>query len=350
MAEQQLYCNGIQAETGTYLVEPMTVPELAAAIRGERYEAPEPRGLRADLDAQDLGQAGWGVVFGPEVTEQVREALTPLLELRRQQAGELFRDDLVYHGGTWEQLLQDNDAGPFQVDPAKVPYYLLLVGDGKEIPFELQSLLAVQYAVGRLAFATPDEYAHYAEGVLAVEQGQVTRPRRLDIFGVLNDDDPATAASVRHLVEPLVDAVTGYGGWQTASWLREEAHKSRLSQLIGEGPDEAPALLFTAGHAVGFYPHDPAQMTDQGGLLCSDWSGPRAWAGRRIPPELYLAARDVATDADVRGLISCHFACYSAGTPRLDAFSRTSGAAIRSIAPHDLVAALPRRLLGHPRG
>jgi hypothetical protein len=59
----------------------------------------------------------------------------------------------------------------------------------------------------------------------------------------------------------------------------------------------------------------------------------------------------VADSARLTGMISFHFACYGAGTPRLDEFSHLTGAAGRAqIAPADFLACLPQRLAGHPKG
>ena len=54
-------------------------------------------------------------------------------------------------------------------------------------------------------------------------------------------------------------------------------------------------------------------------------------------------------------MISFHFACYGAGTPRYDDYTRTPGdadvaAAKVEIAPGPFVAALPQRLLANPAG
>lgn len=347
MTHQRLVFNGIDGATGKYLRQPMTFAEFATRTRGDRLGAP-PRGPMAFLDAADLSEVGWGVLFGSSVEPAVREALAPLLELRQSQAGDLYRDDLDYYGGTWLQFLDDNDAGLGPVDPKKVPYYLLLVGDPQDISFEFQYQLDVQHAVGRLSFETPDEYACYVQGVLEAEKdGGVKRPRQVDLFGVRNWDDTLTGVSLQHLVKPLAEALDGYAGWKTRTWLRDEARKRRLKELLGG--DQTPSLLFTASHAIGFWSGDEDQLSDQGGLLCYDWPGPEEWK-KRVPPNHYFAARDVDDQADVRGLISFHFACYTAGTPRLDSFSRASGADLEKISPHDFVAALPRRLLGHPRG
>ena len=60
-----------------------------------------------------------------------------------------------------------------------------------------------------------------------------------------------------------------------------------------------------------------------------------------------LSADDLDSSARLGGLISFHFACYSAGTPAFDGFS-TNGE--RPIAPEPFVARLPQRMLSHPGG
>ena len=73
------------------------------------------------------------------------------------------------------------------------------------------------------------------------------------------------------------------------------------------------------------------------------------WRGA-IPPEFYFASQDVGEDARLLGLLTFHFACFGAGTPRLDDFAHLAFQERLPIAPHAFVAGLPQRLLGHPRG
>jgi hypothetical protein len=229
-----------------------------------------------------------------------------------------------------------------------VPYYLLIVGDPEAIPYRFQYQLDVQYAVGRIHFDTPDEYRLYAESVVAAETSTPTRDRSATFFGVHNDHDRATQLGAQHLVAPLAQELAGdHPDWSFETLVADQATKAGLAAVLGG--DDTPAVLFTASHGVGFPNGDPRQLPHQGALLCQDWPGPVRWR-KPISPEHYLAAEDIGDDAKLHGLISFHFACYGAGTPKLDDFARQAFKARTDIAPHAFLARLPRRLLAHPKG
>ncbi len=128
----------------------------------------------------------------------------------------------------------------------------------------------------------------------------------------------------------------------------DQARKADLARLLGG--EETPSFLFTAGHGVGFPAGDPVQSVRQGALLCQDWPGPRAARGAKLPEDYYFSAEDLSDAAGVKGLVTFHFGCYSAGTPRRDSFPFLRNAPPRALAPHDFPARLPQRLLAHPRG
>ncbi len=362
---EELILNGINATTGESLLPALSAEQVSRLARGEAWEGDhltelkdwnelireDHMDVRFGIDSWKLDEAGWGVIFAHGCDPGIREALVPLLDLRRAQAApvhEHYYRELVYRPGESKpRFLARHGVGAGPADPEKLPYYLLLVGSPEEISFPFQYQLDLQYAVGRVYFETTEEYAHYAETVVAAESGRIARPRRASFFGVSNPDDGATRRSLRHLVEPLAEWMAGQdGGWTVERVLGEAATKPALAALLGGAPP--PALLFSASHGVGFDPDDARQLSHQGALLCQDWPGPKTWK-RPVPPDHYLAADDISQSASPAGLIAFHFACYGAGTPQLDSFAHRDPKR-RQIAPYSFLARLPQRLLAHPRG
>lgn len=370
MNNDLLVFNGIDGSTGEYLLPPMSPENLSKLVLNER---PDRRhlnelkskhqqdieiylGPREGIDSKKLSEAGWGVIFAHNADPAIREALSELLAHRQREAtkiNEKYYKEYVgadgYRPGESKvKFLARHGAGPGPADPKHVPYYLLIVGCPESIPFPFQFQLDVQYAVGRIFFDTPQEYAQYAHSVVAAETGKVSLPRRASFFGVRNEDDPATTLSADHLVKPLADFIKDdQPDWDVETILQDEAKKATLSRMLGGG--ESPVLLFTASHGMGFNCGHPGQLKSQGALLCQDWPGPKKWK-QAIPQDFYISGEDVDDRARLHGMITFHFACYGAGTPRLDDFAHANPSERKVIAPHAFLARLPQRLLGHPNG
>jgi hypothetical protein len=368
MSEPRLVFNGVDGATGEYDLPPMTGKELATFIRGEakpenlselrfrKNQEESSYGTKAGVDPNRLEEAGWGVILPYGADPAIAEALSELLELRKEQAGDYYRE---YKGPAAHRphesktdFLARHGYGPGPADPEKVPYYLLIVGSPEDIPYRFQYELDVQYAVGRLHFDTLDEYASYARSVVTAERGGVKLPRRASFFGVSNPDDGATKASTDLLIEPLYKRLKdneGSSDWDATAALRSEATKVRLAELLGG--DKTPALLMTSSHGVKFPPGDELQVPRQGALLCQEWPGPEEWPRKTpIPPEFYFSREDLGEDASLLGLLAFFFACYGGGTPLNDEFSKQAFKKRQAIARYPFVAGLPRRMLGHPRG
>ena len=370
----ELAFNGINGATGAYLLPKMSIEELSKIAQGEtfaqddlddlkaRYRAATGGahlGVKEGVDPADLSQTGWGVIFASDDGKQVeawREALKPLLDLRREQAGERYRE---YIGGdgfrpndSKNDFLTRHGIGPGPADPDKVPYYLLIVASPERIPYRFQYQLDVQYAVGRIHFDALEDYANYAASVVRAETGQFTVARKAAFFGVRNPGDIATQLSADDLVGPLGQWMNAgdpdWPGWSAETLLKDDATKARLSGLLHD--PNGPSLLFTASHGMGFPKGDPRQLPHQGALLCQDWPGPLQWMGKPIPEDHYLSADDIGDDAALAGMINFHFACYGAGTPKEDDFAHRALQERKDIAPHAFMARLPQRLLSHPRG
>jgi hypothetical protein len=368
MAGDAVVFNGIDATTGTYLLPPMSPQAVSQVARGQVLDPADLKELRwwhhraaeaafgpkEGVDPRSLAQTGWGVIFAHDEDPAVREALGELLDHRRAEAASVrehhyreFTGDRAYRPGeSKQQFLARNGAGPGPADPDKVPYYLLLVGGPEAIPYAFQYQLDVQYAVGRLHFDTVEEYARYARTVVATENKDGVRARRAAFFATSNPGDRATALSSSELVIPLADQLRDErADWTVQAHIGEEATKERLTRLLG-GPD-TPALLFTATHGIGFPNGHPRQPRHQGALLCQDWPGPGSQA---VDERHYVSADDLADTAGPLGMVSLHFACFGAGTPRWDEFAHDGSGRRTELAPHAFVAALPKRLLGHLGG
>jgi hypothetical protein len=361
-----LYFNGIDLDTGTYAVPPVSIDDLAKQVRVRpgvtaladlHGQTPRSFAVPFGLDLTSLADAGWGVVFPEDAPREVRDALAPLVEHRRRQAGDLLKVLDYQKGEQVRDWYRRHHIAAGTFEATAVPYYLLLVGPPTAIPFEFQYLLGVEYAVGRLAFDRPEDYQSYAASIVAYETAPAIRnAREIVYWGTRHLGDPATSLSAALLLEPLANGLPGARGalkdpihvkvgYARQLYAGDEAVRDALLGTLHA--DKPPALLFTASHGMAIRSGRPNQVTDNGGLLCQDWAGFGS-----VRREHYLAAADVADDANVGGLVAFLFACFGGGTPDADQFlmDLAQAGAAPPLAPQPFVAALPRRLLAHPRG
>ena len=180
MSTEQLFFNGIDGETGDYLLPPLTLEQVSKIAQGEDFDpdhlselnnknaqltnpnfAPE-----EGIDPKDLSQTGWGVIFAFDpgsqgANPQIKAALQELLDHRKNQATqkkETYYRELIYRPGETKTTflnryqVDSESVDPAKVNPTKVPYYLLIVGDPETIPYYFQYQLDIQYAVGRIHF------------------------------------------------------------------------------------------------------------------------------------------------------------------------------------------------------
>ena len=179
MAGEKVVANGINGLTGEYLVPPLE-PAAVAAWALEPPEDPAVQaqlsqlhtamteasfGLPFDVDPASVEHAGWAVVFSTEEGDEVKTALEPLIEHRRQRIGDARTKVLEYRPGEgWADWLARHRTAPGNIVPEKVPYYVLLIGGPTRIPFSFQYLLDTEYAVGRLDFDDAADYAELCRG------------------------------------------------------------------------------------------------------------------------------------------------------------------------------------------
>jgi len=372
---EDIAANGINGATGELLLPPLTDQEAAGRAAFESLDelaslqkvgrgVNQPHlGALFGIDLLNIREAGWAVVFHTAEDPAVKAALQPLIEHRRNQIG----DDTVVKvleyrdGETVPQWLARHGIAQGDIDPSKVPFYVLLAGSPVRIPFLFGHLLDAVYGVGRLSFDTPAEYAAYANSVIAYEtDSSVPTTRDVHFFGPRHRSDKPTNLSANWLVKPLATgdatqpsvldrlAKSKFKLHYSGQYLPPEASsKQALHDVFCPAGTQAAALLFTASHGLGWPLGDARQPTAQGALLCQDFPG--AGFGP-VRPEHYFAATDLPADAHVHGLVCFHFACYGAGTPAEDRFTHKEGEAPCKIAPEPFFSPLPRALLTHRNG
>ena len=342
-------------------------PPVAEIPAPASVAAPAPAAAGPDFDAEKLEQAGWGVIFAPNTKPEIRAALGPLLERRKDQTKKpkrhkarkpkLYKEYVWQEGDTAAEFLRRHGASSNQVDPHKVPYYLLIVADPVAVSYADQFDLDRQRAVGRIHFKTPKEYAGYANAVVAAEEAAeketCTLPRRAVVFAPTIDR--YTRGSRRHLAMPLARMLKAENPtWKVDTITDAAATKERLGQLLGGG--DSAALVFTASHGGNIRYPSRWQTKLQGCVMCQGYEQKKSSRSYH-PADFYFSGRDI-TRKHLPPMITFHFSCFGAGTPKFDEFlpfdvtfpKGSDRPANNRWAPNPFVAYLPQRLLGRPKG
>ncbi|HUQ31610.1 MAG TPA: hypothetical protein VM095_05785 [Pyrinomonadaceae bacterium] len=366
LMDKKFHFNGLNGSTGAPLVRPMRAAELIEWIRtGDQQEdvaikkalrtARERKtkaklGLIEGINALDLKQARWGVIYPQGVSQKVKDALKPLVAERNGV-------ELAYNPA--ESALQFRKRfgqTPGKLDPAQLPYYLLIVGSPADVSFKFQYGLDADHAVGRLHFDDEADYAGYVESLLEYEAvtSKLPRKRHVALFSPENPDDESTALSAAELAGPLGKALDRkalevtpgtFVKYSTEQVSGAAATKDALTKLLTRS-DNQPALIFTASHGLGFTSGDPRQREEQGALVCQDWPGPKKWPEHTpLPESMLFAGKHIPPEARLNGLITFSFACYSAGTPQWEDFSYFKKEKPQELSPDPFVSKLPQRML-----
>jgi len=359
--------NGVDGSSGAFALPRQPLEQIAAYIQKSATDPFESRvievilqhyrrintyafDLPSDVDAQDLAQAGWGVIFPGSADPTLIEILQPLLDWRRGQAGDLFKifEQGYVQGESATDFLMRNSADPSLLDPRRMPFYLLLVGGPEQIPFTFQAQLSrLGYAVGRLAFSGPFDYAQYANSLIRMEQGDYLMPRTATFFDAAKENDPGTILASQHMVRPLVgDFDRDFAGqdWKIQHVSGAYAIKRNLESFLGGG--RTPAFLFVNAEGMQFPAWHADQQYKQGALLCNDWPGPSS--GVAPSEDSIFAAADIWNEARLFGLVAFFYASFSLGTPPQDEIQRMAVGGSGELSA--LTAALPQRMLSHSAG
>ncbi len=361
----QMHFNGLNGATGKALLSTKTSQQLIDWIAGaDAAEAADVKetvktnyevrlvnkavgsmGVIKGVDPLKLDSARWGVIYHPDTPQVVRDRVQKLCDYRDGQAYEYVP---AKDKGSALKFRKRFNQGAGVVNPAYLPYYLLIVASPEQIPFKFQYSLDNEHAVGRLYFDTPDEYEQYIARLIAYE-ATPQRELRAAFFAAQNKNDDATFLSANHLAHPLMKQLSASKvvpyAYQYEPFIGDAATKPALIELLTRSI-QPPSLVFTATHGLGFPKDHPLQKSDQGALVTGEWERPPVDAAdAAIPDSQYVAGRHVPFSANCDGLIVFSYACYSAGTPRFDDFSHLKHTMPQELASQALVAQLPQRLL-----
>ena len=313
------------------------------------------RAIVEDSDPNNLAEAGWGIVYGPTIGDDVKAALEPLLQRRKEQAGELYRDfagSRAYRPGeSVRQWLKRQNVGFAVVNPELgVPLYLLIVASPQDIPFEFQYLLDTYWNVGRLYFDDGDaaKYAAYARQIIQYETAAtVPHGKRLGIFATANPGDRATNFFHNQVAKPFAEGSNGVQpvgqkqGFTIDRLLRADATKANLIDLLcGRRDSDRPALLLSGSHGVFADETVPDRLDKIGAIVTQEWE-----PGESLSASTTFAARDLADAGGVEGLVHFFFACYSGGCPDFDTYQRGPDGARKRLLDATIVSRLPQTML-----
>jgi hypothetical protein len=368
---------GIDADTGQPL--PGVTPELIAGVTdrlalgdapvAKRNKDPRVSEFSAieEVDTGKLDEAGWAILFSSQENhDPIIDALRPLLDKRRKEAGHLYKEFLGPDGyrpsDTADTWLARRGLELGLVNPNRgVPYYILIVGSPERIPMDFQYHLDLWWAPGRLDFSNADgspdleAYKQYAENVVAYEVAdRPLQTREAVIFAPQNEGDMATPLFRQGVANPLIQGADGLPpvgtkqGFHLHPLLGEAATKANLTATLRRPVGSAPpAILFSGSHGMAFRADDVRLPNYQGALVCQDWPGP---GSGRLTQDHYFAFDDIPDDANIQGLIYFMFACYGGGVEKLDTFRTGPGGTALQIAPCSMTARLPQALLGRKKG
>lgn len=333
MKDEQRWTLGVDAETG--MVSAISAEAVAHAAA--RFRGPG-RALRDGESEEDLAEAGWGIVLPPEGGDEILGALEPLLTLRKEQAGDRYREYTYRLEENAAQFRQRLRSGFGPVDPTKIPYYLLLAGDIDQIPHGFQAGLDVPHAVGRICFPSLEGYRTYADRVVRYERESQAAPAKLAIFSPTHDGDAVTDLCIERCSEPLARLLSqGEGAPKVEPWLGQEATRANFEEIL---TDSSASVVFSIGHGTLYKSGNPFQRRLQGSLICADWSG-----SGPVDMDHIVASEWVSSKVRLDGRFFFLFGCFTGGTPFLDAFDPAPRDKRLRLAPKAFVASLPQTLL-----
>jgi hypothetical protein len=314
-----------------------------AANRGAVFRG---EAARRTIDPGDPKAAGWSflVAENDPRKDAIVEALAPLARARGM--ADPAKPLLFASSGPddWQRWLTERYYA-LDLTNQKVPGYVLIVGGPEQVPFGFQSLMDSVASVGRLDFERIEDLGVYVDKLLRLEAAPDPIVEREALFFATDGglEDP-TYFSRKYMAEPLAAHVRDEHKFKTTEIMGEEATKANLLKALKQ---TRAGLVYTASHGLGATSETMAVQTRYNGAICCQSDGP-------LTLDHLLSADDIPLSEPIlEGAVVFQFACFGYGTPAVSEYAHwmpeTSGKT-EQLAERDFIAALPKRLLAHPRG
>lgn len=297
-------------------------------------------------DPGDPKQVGWTYLYNakdPSI-DRYKEILAPLA---RHRAMDEEAGPLAFHGepvDEWSSWLTDEYQGRV-TEGREPPQFILIVGGPDQVPFAFQAFLHNVASVGRVAPPADDldQLQRYVDKLVRLEDeaaGPVV-DREVLFFATDEGVNDPTYFSREYMVKPLDEHVRVDLKYATHVIEGEKATKGNLAAALAA---RKPALVYTASHGLGAADQTLEIQEKYNGAICCHAKG----AGTAAD---LFSADDVPSDGVfLEGAVFFQFACYGYGTPAQSDYLHWLEGFPDNNSTRDFVAALPRKLLAHPRG
>ncbi len=320
----------------------------AASVRSLARTTAEAVSFRGEMerittDPGDPRVAGW--TFLVNKADPKRDEIVKILEPLAVHRGMADpKKPLMYNGeppDEWFDWLHDSYYA-LDLEGEKVPQYLLIVGGPDQVPFRFQSILDTVANVGRVEFDTLDDLKTYVEKLIRIETAaEPVVTKEAILFAPDAGLPDPTYFSREYMGQPLAEHMQDELGFATHTLIGDDATKMNLKATLSA---KKPALVYTASHGLGATDETFEIQKRYNGAICCQHTGP-------LTLESLFSADDVPLDEPfLEGAVFFQFACFGYGTPAESDYTHWLKGVPEQYTETDFVAALPKRLLAHPKG
>jgi hypothetical protein len=312
-----------------------TLTQRTYAFRGERQ--------RVTIDPGDPKSAGWTYLVNAKDPQRadIARILEPLAKWRGMADP---ASPLLYNGepqDDWVNWLDEHYTS-LALEGDKVPQYVLIAGGPDQVPFLFHSLLDTAAKVGRVAFDRLEDLDQYVKKVIRIESqpGPLVNAQ-VALFAPDGGQNDPTYFSRQYMVEPLAKYIHDELKLDTCVMEAGDATKKNLVNMLSTSK---PAMVYTASHGLGATDQPADFQKRYNGAICCQHQG-------GLTLNDLFTADDVPLDKPfLEGSVFFQFACFGYGTPAQSDYSHWLSNVPEKYTDADFVAALPKKLLAHPRG